>query len=253
MESGAGMSDTTLVNNSEGGNVVRVLSASAQRAALTASANAIVDGPAGRESGSSIEFHWATSGAVIQRLEAGERFDIVAASQSALANMAAKHIIGQEIYAVGIARIALGMRTGEVPPDISTPQAFKQALLDAKSFARGDPAGGGTAGNFLAEMLERIGVLAEPQYKEILRVGGFKVMKEVAEGRADFGLTQSTEIVAVEGVEISAWLPEELQMDTVYAIAPGADAINADAQAFFDFVTGGAGQEIYRQAGFAPA
>jgi molybdate transport system substrate-binding protein len=247
------MSDETLVENKAGKGVVHVLSASAQRAALTACANAFVTSPGGASSGHSIQFYWATSGAVTQRLEDGERYDIVAASQSALQEMAAKRAIGQQIFAAGVSRIALGMRKGETPPDISSPAAFRQALLDARSFSRGDPAGGGTAGNFLAEMIASIDVLEQTSDKAILRVGGYNVMKEVAEGRADFGLTQSTEIVAVDGVEISAWLPDELQMNTVYAIAPGADSISADAQAFLDFVTGDPGAKIYAEAGFAPA
>jgi len=247
------MSDETLIENPVSKGVIGVLSASAQRAALTACAGAFVNTPAGRECGCSIRFHWATSGAVTQRMKSGEQYDIVAASLAALEDLASQSLVSSSAHKVGISRIALGMRKGESPPDISTPENFRQALFQARAYSRGDPAGGGTAGQFLASMLARIGALEETQAKSILRVGGYNVMKEVAEGRADFGLTQSTEIVAVDGVEISAWLPEDLQMETVYAIASGADGAFPEAQSFLNFVTGPAGRQIYGAAGFAHA
>ncbi|MCC2098446.1 MAG: substrate-binding domain-containing protein [Hyphomicrobiales bacterium] len=240
------MSEETIINEG-GGATVRVLSASAQRAALTACAETF----ATREPNIAIHFFWATSGAVTGRVEAGETYDIVAAARGALEALAEKWLVASDIHLTGISRIALGMRKGQTPPDIATPEKFAQALRAAKAFARGDPAGGGTAGNFLARMLERIGVLEETRDKSILRVGGYNVMREVAAGHADFGLTQSTEIVAVDGVEISAWLPEALQMDTVYALAAGPGQPAREAKAFLDFITGQQGRDIYKRSGFA--
>ena len=247
------MSEETLVGKNTGHGLVRVLSASAQRAALTACADAFVASQARGTPDTGILFSWATSGAVTDRIEAGEKFDIIAASQSALQSLTEKRLVSGAIHLAGISRIALGMRKGETPPDISTVELFKVALNAASAFSRGDPAGGGTAGNFLAAMLERIGMLEATRDKSILRVGGYNVMKEVAEGRADFGITQSTEIVAVEGVEISAWLPEDLQMSTVYALAAGPNTISAHTQAFLDFITSANGKTIYAEAGFANA
>lgn len=243
------MSDETIVGqNSETATVLRVLSASAQRAALLACAEVFCARQDDR-----IHFFWATSGAVLQKVRSGESFDLIAASRNALGELARDGLVPDAIHDVGASRIALGMRKGESPPDISTVENFRKALIDAKHFSRGDPAGGGTAGNFLADMLKSIGLLEETSEKSILRVGGFNVMKEVAEGRADFGLTQSTEIVAVKGVEISAWLPDDLQMETAYAIgqANQSDAHNMpEVAAFLSFVTGSEGRKIYKDAGF---
>lgn len=240
------MSEETIVGGQTGSATIRVLSASAQRAALIACAEQYCAGVS-----VSVHFSWATSGAVIQRVEAGEAYAMIAASREALEGLAVKGRVTAPIHVTGVSRIALGMRKGEAPPDISTPEKFRDALLAAKAFARSDPAGGGTAGNFLVTILDKVGVLDATKDRSILRVGGYNVMKEVAEGRADFGLTQSTEIVAVDGVEISAWLPPELQMETVYAIAPSASAKSETAQGFFNFVVGPDGKAIYRNAGFA--
>ena len=75
-------------------------------------------------------------------------------------------------------------------------------------------------------------------------------MSEVAEGRADFGLTQSTEIPAVKGVKIGAFLPAEMQLETIYAIAAREKA-NAAAQQFMAFLKSEEAGKIISGAGFA--
>jgi molybdate transport system substrate-binding protein len=102
----------------------------------------------------------------------------------------------------------------------------------------------------LQKVLERLGLIDELADRTILRVGGYNVMKEVAEGRAPFGLTQSTEIVAVDGVEIGAWLPDEVQLTTSYAVALGRDASPA-AREFLAFLAQESCREAFDAAGFA--
>ena len=145
------------------------------------------------------------------------------------------------------------MRTGDAAPDVSTPEKFCAALLAAKSIARGDPAGGGTAGVYLEGLFEKLGILEAVAAKSVLRVGGFNVMSEVAAGRADFGLTQSTEIGSVEGVRIGAWLPESLQVTTQYALGARAGPRSERSAKFLEFIASPQGEAIFRAAGFAPA
>ncbi|MDH7798703.1 MULTISPECIES: substrate-binding domain-containing protein [unclassified Beijerinckia] len=224
---------------------IRILSASAVRQAMTAAAQDFHI-----RTGASLHLHFGTSGAVEQRINAGESFDVVAASLAALQALHKADRIGAPV-AVGASRIALGLKDGVPAPDVSTLEKFRAVMLAARSIARGDPAGGGTAGNHLQRALERIDLLEPTRAKTLLKVGGYKVMQEVAEDRADFGLTQSTEIVAVDGVHIAAWLPEEVQMTTIYAVAP---ALSPSAPgAFFTALVDGHSDEIYRRAGFFPA
>src|SRR6266850_377168 len=60
---------------------------------------------------------------------------------------------------VDIARtgVGVGVREGAPKPDISTPEAFKQAILDAKSLVYVDPAQGATSGIHFASVLQRLG------------------------------------------------------------------------------------------------
>ncbi len=227
---------------------LEILCASAVRAALTDCAESFV-----RASGGGVTLRFDTSGAVAKRAAAGEPAGIFASSLDSIGDIAAAGFAVPPPLVLGSSRLALGLRAGEPAPDISTPEKFRAVLLAAKSIARGDPAGGGTAGNYLRDLFETHGLTQALSAKSILRAGGYKVMREVAEHRADFGLTQSTEIAAVAGVEIGAWLPDEWQLATLYALAPSSGGTGQKtAQAFVAHVAGGQGRAAFARAGFAP-
>ena len=213
------MDDIAKIDAQQGKPVLRVLAASALRGVLMEAAERH-----SRDSGAGFELHFGTSGAIDKRVRGGEQFDLVASARDALAGLARDRLVSGELLDFGVSKLALGVRAGERAPDISSAEKFKSALLAARAISRGDPAGGGTAGNHLVKVFAQLGVTEEVGGKSILRAGGFAVMKEVAEGRADFGLTQSTEIPAVEGVAVGAYLPDDVQLTTIYAIAQGGEA-----------------------------
>jgi molybdate transport system substrate-binding protein len=240
------MADEIVIGEA-GATGLQILSASAVRQAITACATLFRE-----QRGESARAQFDTSGAILKRLRAGEQPDIVASSRESLEELAAAGLLGGPPHVVGVSRIALGVRTGDPVPDISTTEALVRVLRAAPVIVRGDPAGGGTAGNHLQKVLERLGLVEELQARTVLRVGGYNVMKEVAEGRAPFGLTQSTEIVAVPGVEIGAWLPDDIQLTTHYAVARGpATGLMGKAEAFLDFLRQDECRALFDKAGFA--
>ena len=238
------MSDETIIG-AHGGSPLRILSASAVRQAITRCAELFH-----AQTGQGAMARFDTSGAILRRLGEGEAPDVVASSLDSLGELSGRGLLGGAPVVVGVSRVALGVRRGETAPDISNLEAFVQTLRAAPVIVRGDPAGGGTAGNHLQKVLERLGLVEELAERTILRVGGYNVMKEVAEGRAPFGLTQSTEIVAVEGVAIGAWLPKDVQLTTHYAVAPGREATPA-ARDFLAFLGQEPCRAVFDAAGFA--
>ncbi len=238
------MSDEIVVGDGQG---LDLLSASAVREALVDCAKLFFGA---KGVGTTLRFD--TSGGILKRVAAGEQRDIFASALQPLQDLAARGLIEKPV-AIGVSRIALGVRKGEASPDISTVEKFRRVLLDARAFARGDPAGGGTAGNHLHDVLVKLDLLDAVKDKSILRVGGYKVMAEVAAGRADFGLTQGTEIAAVEGVEIGTWLPDDIQLVTTYGVAAGkAPRDPALVKNFMDFISKGGGVGAFVGAGFTP-
>ncbi len=230
------------------GNAPHILSAGAVRASLIAAATHYHS-----LTGCSFAIAFDTAGGV-QKRAASETPDVFASSMDSLEAIGASGALDGQPRAVGSARIALGVREGEPAPDTSTLEAFKAALRNATKIARGDSSGGGTAAIFLDGALTRIGVMDEVAAKSVLRVGGFNVMKAVAEGLADFGITQSTEIVHVKGVEIGGWVPAEVQLETTYGVALGATAAQAQqARAFIAWLATPEGARHFADAGFFPA
>lgn len=225
---------------------LRILAAGAVREALARCAEDFCI------SGGGVTMLIDTSGGILSRIGRGERHDLVAAASDAIENLAQRGLLEGSPLVLGAARLALGVRVGEVAPDISSLAAYKQALLAARSFARGDPAGGGTGGRLIEEGIARIGALELTTHKTLLRVGGHNVMAAVADGWADFGLTQSTEIGPAPGVEIGGFLPDGVQTETLYCIAAQKGA-SARAQAMLAHLAGAGARKRFADAGFFAA
>ena len=87
-----------------------------------------------------------------------------------------------------VARAGVGVvvRKGAPKPDISTPEKFKQALLDAKTVAYTNPASGGQSGVYFAKLLDQLGITDEINKKAKFGDGG-PVALIVAKGDAEMG------------------------------------------------------------------
>jgi molybdate transport system substrate-binding protein len=191
-----------------------------------------------------------TAGALQKRIEGGEAFDVAVITPAALDQLAGKGKIAPGTK-VELARVAIGVmvRPGAKIPDISTVDAFRQALLDAKSVAYIDPASGGSSGIYLDKLFEKMGIADEVRAKARLKRGGY-VADLLVSGDAELGIHQISEIVPVKSVTLVGPLPAEIQNYTVYTGALSAAAKDAAAaRAFLDLLAGPAAAAIFREKG----
>jgi molybdate transport system substrate-binding protein len=191
-----------------------------------------------------------TAGALQKRIEGGEAFDLVVVTPGVLERFAASNKIAPATR-INLARVAIGVmvRPGAKLPDISTVDAFKQALLDAKSIAYIDPASGGSSGIYLDKLFEKMGIADAIRAKAKLKRGGY-VADLLVFGEAELGIHQISEIVPVKGVVLVGPLPAEIQNYTTYAGAVSATARDATAaRAFLDLLAGPAGAALLREKG----
>src|SRR5262245_36333568 len=88
------------------------------------------------ETGHETELSFGTVGALRKQLDAGETADVVISSIPAIDALeeAGKLAPGSRTT-LATTRIGVALREGAAAPDISTPEAFKQTLVDAKSVA----------------------------------------------------------------------------------------------------------------------
>jgi molybdate transport system substrate-binding protein len=203
--------------------------------------------------GERVDVDFGTMGALQTRLAAGETADIailaVPLMQSFLQN-------GLLTDRADLARTDIGVviRAGAAAPDLSTAEAFVQALLAARSVALTDPAAGGTAGVYLAGLLERLGIAGAITPKTVYQRSGFFVSRCVADGEADLGITLISEIVPVQGAALAGPLPASLQNSVTYAagIFTASPAREA-ARAFIAFLRSPAVSRRWKGCGFVHA
>src|SRR2546430_10960303 len=112
--------------------------------------------------------------------------------------------------------MCVDVRQGAPQPDISTVDAFKRALLEARSIVYNDPAIGATSGIHFAAVLERLGIAEAVKPKTVLWKGGYAA-EALLNGQAELCVHQISEILPVKGVVLVGPLPAELNKVTVYA------------------------------------
>jgi molybdate transport system substrate-binding protein len=146
------------------------------------------------------------------------------------------------------------VREGAPEPDISTPDAFKQALLDARSVAYTDPKAGGSGGIMFSALLQKLGIADAVNKKAVLGKGGHDVAVLVAEGRAELGTTFISEVLPVRGAKVVGPLPGHLHTANTYTAAIHTSAASrAGAEALLRKLTDPATRGRYTAAGLEPA
>ena len=228
---------------------LKVLTAGAFKQVLVATVPAFE-----QRTGHKVVLDNATVGVLTQRIESGEAFDVAVMSPGAIDAAIAKGKIAAGTRKA-LARVGVGVvvKAGAPKPDIATVDAFKQALLAAKSVAYIDPAAGGSSGIYVAKLLKDLGVADAVNAKAKLIPGG-AVAEHIANGEAELGLHQISEIVAVKGAALVGPLPKEIQNTTTYAAGLGASTQNkAAAQALMQVFTGAEAAAVLKSKGMEPA
>lgn len=182
-----------------------------------------------RRTGHKVTLQNDTAGMLVRRIKAGEAFDLVVLTQSALGDLGRS---GEVVTAsvVPLARVGIGLavKTGTPLPDIGSTGGFRQTLLAARRIAFMDPAGGSTSGIYLTRLFERLGIAGRIQPKAVLVVDGLSAERLIS-GEADIAIQQMSELIVVPGVTVVGALPAEVQSETVYGAAIGSRATNRAA------------------------
>ena len=143
-----------------------------------------------RETGHKLDLHFGTAGSLRGRLEGGEQADLVILPAAVIAAMEKeRRFVPGSVTDLGRTVTGVVVKEGATPPDISTPEAFKQALLKAKGVSFSDPKAGGSSGNYFAGLLQKLGIAEEVNKKAVLGKRGYEVAYAVADGRAEIGTT----------------------------------------------------------------
>ena len=205
-----------------------------------------------QEFGIAVRLAVANAAGVIKRLEAREAADVVLTSAAGIEHLIAGGLADRTgSVEVGRMRLGVAVAPGLPMPDLSTAAAVRSALLAAPHVAFIDPKGGGTSGPFIAKLFERLGVAAQMSESGILSKTGKDVVRAVESGAATCGLTQASELIGAKGVQFAGYLPDEVQVISVYAGAVATQTRVGDlALDFIRFLKSPKSVDAFRSAGW---
>lgn len=188
---------------------------------------------------------------MVRRIQAGEPFDFLVASPGQIDALIKEGKIAPETR-TDLTRSGIGVqvRAGAPKPDISSVEAFKRALLDAKSIGYLKE---GQSGVYLAALLERLGI-AEAIAPKVTRPDSDIVSELVAKGEIELGMVVITQIMTTPGVELVGPLPREIQSYITFTagVSVTAGAPQA-ARDLLDFLRGPAALPVITAQGMERA
>jgi len=173
-------------------------------------------------SGHKLIIEYGASPGLMKKIEAGEPFDVAILVADTM-NDPSK----ESLFATGarptVSSVGLGaaVRAGAPKPDIGSGEAFKQALLKAKSVAILPES---VNGKHFLSVFQRLGIGEEMKAKIKPQTAPAQVAEAVAKGEAELALFISNALVSAPGVDYVGPVPAEFQQTLVFAAAVGAKA-----------------------------
>lgn len=182
----------------------------------------------------------------VRQINSGEPFDVFVSTPSTI------DVLFKEAKLIAASRTRLlrsgtgvEVKAGAKKPDIGTVEAFKRALLNAKSIGYLKVGG-------VPELVERLGIA--DAIKSKVTIPATDVVSElVAKGEIELGVVVITQILTTPGVELVGPLPSEIQfyVDFVGGIGTAAKAPDA-ATELFRFLTGPKAIPVIKSQGMDP-
>jgi molybdate transport system substrate-binding protein len=199
---------------------------------------------------------YAPSGALVPRLERGDPVDVFLTDSTALDALIKRDLVVPGRTDLVRTGIGIAVRKGAPHPDVSSAEALKRALLQAKSVGYAAPSGGSITAAHIEGVFSRLGIAAEMAPKARLAAGGpnGRVSVLVSSGQAEIGLQQVSELLSNPEVEVIGMLPAELQQTTLYSAGVTTSAREPEAaRALIKALIAPSAAAIYKAKGLDPA
>jgi len=224
---------------------IRILSAGAPKQGVRRCAETFA-----RRTGHEVDIEFATAPVLRERVEKGEaEADILVAPVPLTRDFAAAgQIVAGTDIVIGSVKAGIAVRDGAEPPDISSVEALKRALLAADAIIYNTA----SSGRHIAALLADMGIAERIEAKTERLPTGADVMVRLADGKApsEIAFGQVTEIrrFGGGGVTLVGPLPPEIAKTTTYAAALLAGAVES-ASALLAYMDTPEARQIYTESG----
>jgi molybdate transport system substrate-binding protein len=205
------------------------------------------------KTGFEINGEFGAVGGMANKLRQGVAADLIILTSALVAKLAAENlVVSSTIKDVGLVETALAVRSGDPKVSARTADELRAAFVAADAIFVPDIEAS-TAGIHVAKVLAQLGVADEVATRLKVYPNGATAMRELAvsSSKRPIGCTQSTEIIATKGAELSGSLPSGCELVTTYAAAVTRGAAHGDeARALIGLLTAAEAAEARRNAGF---
>ncbi len=155
-----------------------------------------------RASGHKVTVIQETGRSLEQRLNNGPA-DLITGNPEPIEELVKKgKVVADTVMPFVLAGLGLSVRAGAPKPDISTVEAYKAALLAAKSIGYSR----GCSGTHIAEGIEKLGLTEQLKAKTVF-TGGGPVVEYLAKGDFEIGIQQTNIMVGAPGTDYVGALP----------------------------------------------
>lgn len=204
-----------------------------------------------RTSGYKLKIVTGIAATLADRIIGGESFDVFIGPPVQIDRVIQNNkIIADTRMAIARSGIGVEVRAGAPKPDISSVEAFKRALLNAKSI--GYLKHEGTSGAYLHGLFERLGIAEEIKPK-VIRHETDIVSELVAKGEIELGMVVITQIVTTPGVELVGPIPEEVQSYIRWIGGVSANSAAPEvAKDLLSFLTSPTALPVFKAQGMEP-
>lgn len=182
-----------------------------------------------------------------KRVLAGEAFDVVVLAADAMAQLdAAGRLLPGSVRPIADSSVAIAVRAGAAAPDVGSEAALRAAVLQARAIGYST----GPSGTALLQLFERWGVMAELKDRLVQARPGVPVGRLVAQGEAEIGFQQLSELMDLDGITLLGGMPPEADIVSRFSGAVVAGAAQAAAAlTLLDFMASPANDALKRQHG----
>ena len=184
------------------------------------------------------------------RLQRGEAVDVVIVADAVLVELIKDgNVLAESRTPLARSAIGMAVRAGAPKPDISSVEALKRTLLQAKTIAYSVS----VSGRYIStELLQRLGI-ADQVIGKCRRIEGERVGAVVARGNAEIGFQQISELLPVPGIEYVGPLPPEVQRVSLFSAGVAVAARDSDAaRALIKFLASPEAIHAIKKSGLEP-
>lgn len=203
-----------------------------------------------RISGHTVVTNWIPGVDLLKRVKEGETSDLVFLQAKDIDELIrCGRIDERSRVKIATSGVGVAVKAGAPRPDISSADAVKRALLNAKAISYST----GPSGVYMLELFEKLGIAGEMKAKS-KQIKGEPSGAACARGETELAFQQVSELLPVPGIDLIGPLPAEIQRITTFCAGIQKTARDpATAAQWLGFLTSTAAADAIRKSGMEPA